>query len=117
LSRIRNELGKYSKPDEDHLIKLLRSTLFSHVVKLMDSAAISKAEKRFTLLCQRKEQSPEDFRAAVDNVVAHSSNQSIYELTMIDMYRETSIEEVRLKFLFLFIYLFIKMLIIPIFLF
>ena len=70
----------------------------------MDPAAISKAEKRFTLLCQRKEQSPEDFRAAVDNVVVHSSNQSIYE-TMIDMYRETSIEEVRLKFLFLFIYL------------
>ena len=70
------KLGWESKPDEEHLTKLLRSLLLGRMAMFDDPEVIAEAERRFDLHIKGQEQVPADFRSTVYKAVLRTGSRS-----------------------------------------
>lgn len=86
------KLGWESKPDEEHLTKLLRSLLLGRMAMFDDPEVIAEAERRFDLHIKGQEQIPADFRSTVYKAVLRTGSRSKYE-DLLRIYREATLHE------------------------
>lgn len=92
LGGMTRKLGWESKPDEEHLTKLLRSLLLGRMAMFDDPEVIAEAERRFQLHIKGEEQIPADFRSTVYKAVLRTGSRSKYE-DLLRIYREASLHE------------------------
>ena len=76
LGGMTRKLGWESKPDEEHLTKLLRSLLLGRMAMFDDPEVIAEAERRFDLHIKGQEQVPADFRSTVYKAVLRTGSRS-----------------------------------------
>ncbi len=86
------KLGWESKPDEEHLTKLLRSLLLGRMAMFDDPEVIAEAERRFDLHIKGQEQVPADFRSTVYKAVLRTGSRSKYD-DLLRIYREATLHE------------------------
>ena len=92
LGGMTRKLGWESKPDEEHLTKLLRSLLLGRMAMFDDPEVIAEAERRFDLHIKGQEQVPADFRSTVYKAVLRTGSRSKYE-DLLRIYREATLHE------------------------
>ena len=85
-------LGWDSKPDEEHLTKLLRNLLLGRMAMFDDEKVLAEAERRFALHLKGEELIPADLRLTVYKAVLRSGRRETYE-TLLSIYREVSLHE------------------------
>lgn len=92
LGGMTRKLGWESKPDEEHLTKLLRSLLLGRMAMFDDPEVIAEAERRFQLHIKGEEQVPADFRSTVYKAVLRTGSRSKYD-DLLRIYREATLHE------------------------
>ena len=85
-------LGWESKPDEEHLTKLLRSLLLGRMAMFDDPEVIAEAERRFTAHVERGEPIQADFRSTIYKAVLRSGSRTAYD-ALLRIYREATLHE------------------------
>lgn len=94
VGNLTRQLGWNTKPDEDHLTKLLRSLLLESMAAFDDTDVISEAQRRFDLHhTQGQEQIPPDFRSIVYAAVLRSGFRPNVLQQLFQLYRQASLLE------------------------
>ena len=92
LSGVTRSLGWESKPDEEHLTKLLRSLVLARMTMLDDVEVIAEAERRFALHVSGEQLIAADFRSTVYKAVLRSGRRDMYD-ALLKIYREATLHE------------------------